>query len=1035
MKKSLARTRTEFFYQWEENSRIFNVTTSKSPTLLGSNLTPLIMRQWTNCVCLLAAIFAAFDAAVVVDAATSSSHYYLYDSTCESVGLLDIENIAECEGAAALLGLRDTTVQNIAQTPRFVVAVANSQQSTQLYFSYGLSDISEGETFKVLSRDDVAISPALSPDWLVVQRLSKFSWKQRIGVVPVDSMQTDPTAGTGVKGGNLSYPLGCTLHSGEIHTHGSHSWEKGVGQIDYLTFNEANESVRFSNHHSDAKHLCKREPKKPVLGYPTLSLGWVAGNRYLNLLSIDATTGDALERVLEDDDDYNTTAPFQFGFTPKTLSGYATLQLLPSWLIILGFVLKFIFVMAVMLPMFLIWLIWVIIFAIPVGLYKLGTSRSLQATGERIATHWAYVSAHNPLDQWLGVGVGEAPNRPGRQPVYMGWAENKARYRSNVVQGASLFLIPLVLIQITVMDSTLFNLYEEELVVAPCAYESSFNFTEQDDGSGLSGGGPADSSIVHPLAFRHEGICQAVADGHDCFVTDSDFLLQDSLKNLFSTPFSNKMLNITEPPVLTCTPDGFVNVVDTCDEGDLFYSYVACFKLHEQTPMAWLDGLGIATGVVSLLIYIFDNLDWLFRIGKPEPDSKRETFSALQWCCCMSIRKRRQFFFKGGLVLTMGMFMGSSLSFFLSAEFASVEAKLSSYLAPMITIIAWAVACVVLVGEYDKGSCRFEILTKLFDAYADSTHVDRSGKNATKEEQRCCGGESTAFPNGYWTPESTAKLLANVAPSLSFPDRDKVLLLSGHELTQCLADADEIMAAQKKEDAELLKQLASLQESEMCGCQGSPIVVASQDLEAAEEDGDQQLVARIRKDLAAVHDLFDTMDANADGKVSREELADALTGNAKLKDRLESAGISTDFYVLPQIDANEDGAISFKEFATELLVECRWRLDAQNHGIVSFVAAIKSMPAKVEAYQNQKYPAGSLTFKEVWDATWDGMLTNGDLKSKKEQHWWELGIANETTESASWGAADIGFPEGGIVVFDGNDADAESASGDDNVQF
>lgn len=990
------------------------------------------MREWISCVCLWAAIFAASDAAVVVDAAASSS-YILPDphdmhTTCESAGFLDIENKAECEGAAALLGLRDTTVQNISQTPRFVVAVTNytdESRQSQLYSSFTFS---AGDTFKVLSREDVAISPVISPEWLVVQQLNG---SRDIGVVPVDSMQTVPTVSTD---GNLLYPRGrphgCTLYSNEIVTHilktfsGDNYYQSlVVGSTDYLTFtpatNKADEKV------SDRRWqlLCKREPKKPVLGYPTQ--GWVAGNRYLNPTMTEEERMHYGALYSRDNETWAS-----FGFTPKTLSGYATLQLLPSWFILLGVVLVVIFEMLVILPLFLP-LIWGFIFAISVGLPKLVTSRSLHATKERIGTHWAYVSAHNPLDQWLGVGVGEAPNRPGRQPVYMGWAENKARYRSNVVQGASLFLIPLVLIQIAVMDSTLFDLEDEyaDLVVAPCTYESTYNFSDQDVGSGLSGDGPADSSIVHPLALRHEGICQAVADGHDCFLTDSTFFLQDSLENLFS-----KSANNIEPSVLTCTPDGFVNVLDTCDP--YWGRYVACFKMHEQTPMAWLDGLGIATGVVGLLIYIFDNLDWIFRIGKPEPDSKHATFSALQWCCCTSVRIRRQFFVYGVVIVNVGIIIGGSVSISRRADvitgsglFASTEDLLSSYLVPIIAIFVWTFTCSSLVREYDNGTCRFAILAKLFDVYADSTHVDRNGKKATKEEQRCCGGESTVFPNGCWTPESTANLLANVAPSLSFPDREEVLLLSGYELTQCLADADEIRAAQKKEDAELLRQLAFLQESEMCGCKGSPIVAASQDLEAAEEDGDQQFATRIRKDLAAARDLFDSIDTNADGKASRKELADALTSNAKLKDRLERAGISIDFYVFPQIDANQDGAISFKEFATELLVECKWRLDAQNHGIVSFVAAIKSIPAKVEAYQNQKYPVGSLTFKEVWDATWDIMLTDGGLKNKKEQHWWELGIANEC------GAADIGFPEGGIVVFDGNDVDAESASGDDNVQF
>lgn len=605
----------------------------------------------------------------MVDAAASSSYILPYQirprqqhRTCESAGFLDIENEAECEGAAALLGLRDTTVQNISQTPRFVVAVTNYTDEnlrSQLY-SRPLT-FSAGDTFKVLSREDVAISPVLSPEWLVVQQLNGY---RDIGVVPVDSMQTVPTVSTD---GNLLYPRGrphhgCSLYSKKIVTYilseDSSSYPRDVGSADYLTFtpatNKADEEV---SDYLDLRWelLCKREPPKPVLGYPTQ--GWVAGNRYLKPPIPEEERSAYLIGW-----DWFPRDNEAWTFTPETLSGYATLQLLPSWFILLGVVLVLFFEMLVILPLFLP-LIWIFIFAISVGLAKLVTSRSWHATKERIGTHWAYVSAHNPLDQWLGVGVGEAPSRPGRQPVYMGWAENKARYRSNVVQGASLFLIPLVLIQIAVMDSTLFNLENKyaDLVVAPCTYESTYNFTDQDVGSGLSGDGPADSSIVHPLAFRHEGICQAVADGHDCFLTDSIFFLQDSLESLFYYP--PRYWNNTEPSALTCTPDGFVNVLDTCDEIDLVFPdrYVACFKMHEQTPMAWLDGLGIATGVVGLLIHIFDNLDWIFRIGIPEPDSKHATFSALQWCCCTSVRIRRQFFVYGVVVVNVGILIGGGV--------------------------------------------------------------------------------------------------------------------------------------------------------------------------------------------------------------------------------------------------------------------------------------------------------------------------------------------------------------------------------------
>lgn len=73
--------------------------------------------------------------------------------------------------------------------------------------------------------------------------------------------------------------------------------------------------------------------------------------------------------------------------------------------------------------------------------------------------------------------------------------------------------------------------------------------------------------------------------------------------------------------------------------------------------------------------------------------------------------------------------------------------------------------------------------------------------------------------------------------------------------------------------------------------------------------------------------VFDKLDANGDGRISREELKDAfdslldcsdLKSKKSLRTLLAEAGINKDFYVFEQLDTDHDGKITWEEFESNL---------------------------------------------------------------------------------------------------------------------
>merc|ERR1712050_10289 len=64
--------------------------------------------------------------------------------------------------------------------------------------------------------------------------------------------------------------------------------------------------------------------------------------------------------------------------------------------------------------------------------------------------------------------------------------------------------------------------------------------------------------------------------------------------------------------------------------------------------------------------------------------------------------------------------------------------------------------------------------------------------------------------------------------------------------------------------------------------------------------------------------IFESIDANSDGAVSKPELATALLADSNLGALIKDAGFNTNFAVLEQLDSNQDGFLSWVEFEGHL---------------------------------------------------------------------------------------------------------------------
>merc|ERR1719293_651037 len=90
----------------------------------------------------------------------------------------------------------------------------------------------------------------------------------------------------------------------------------------------------------------------------------------------------------------------------------------------------------------------------------------------------------------------------------------------------------------------------------------------------------------------------------------------------------------------------------------------------------------------------------------------------------------------------------------------------------------------------------------------------------------------------------------------------------------------------------------------------------------AELPADEKALQQLRK-------LFDLIDANADGAVSKNELASALNQDESVGKLVEEAGFNSEFCVLEQLDTNSDERITWDEFEAHLRCAARKEVEVQ----------------------------------------------------------------------------------------------------------
>merc|ERR1712038_1570863 len=81
-------------------------------------------------------------------------------------------------------------------------------------------------------------------------------------------------------------------------------------------------------------------------------------------------------------------------------------------------------------------------------------------------------------------------------------------------------------------------------------------------------------------------------------------------------------------------------------------------------------------------------------------------------------------------------------------------------------------------------------------------------------------------------------------------------------------------------------------------------VFQSGNVSAVDLPADQQSVEQLKK-------VFESMDTNADSAVSKEELAAALKTHENIGKLVKEAGLNPQYYVLEQLDTNQDGQITW----------------------------------------------------------------------------------------------------------------------------
>jgi len=115
-------------------------------------------------------------------------------------------------------------------------------------------------------------------------------------------------------------------------------------------------------------------------------------------------------------------------------------------------------------------------------------------------------------------------------------------------------------------------------------------------------------------------------------------------------------------------------------------------------------------------------------------------------------------------------------------------------------------------------------------------------------------------------------------------------------------------------------------------------VLQSEDVGAFELASQEVAVRRLRR-------MYDSIDKNGDGFVSKQELAATLKKDARVADLLEIAGVNIELYVFEQLDKDQDGCITWEEFQEQLCGAAK--LEVKRNGEVDCVLVFEREPEGV----------------------------------------------------------------------------------------
>jgi len=96
-------------------------------------------------------------------------------------------------------------------------------------------------------------------------------------------------------------------------------------------------------------------------------------------------------------------------------------------------------------------------------------------------------------------------------------------------------------------------------------------------------------------------------------------------------------------------------------------------------------------------------------------------------------------------------------------------------------------------------------------------------------------------------------------------------------------------------------------------------------------------LAADEKALQQLKLIFESLDANHDKAVSRDELAAGLQKDENLRNLVEEAGFNAQFCVLDQLDTNHDGKITWDEFEAHLRAAAKEEVKEEGDVIAAVV--------------------------------------------------------------------------------------------------